>query len=92
MEDKIVKAIKVSNIFYKPYSKFNDINIYGYTFCEIIKSPNVYVIDSEDEITDNITFTFESRRYYLLNCVVHSSHEKVHVIECSHWEEKCLDE
>ncbi len=85
--------ITVNKIFYKPIIEFEAVDILGQKYHKKIVSPNLYVVDTTDEIQEgsNVEFKHDSILYTLEGISVGKSDGKV-FIECINWSEEFLSE
>jgi hypothetical protein len=75
--------IKVYNILHEPINEFENINIMGFNFISIKQQPKVFVIQTEDDISDNdnISFYYKNMIYKLEGCIVNTMDSHI-LIEC----------
>jgi hypothetical protein len=75
--------IKVNNILHEPINEFENINIMGFNFISIKQQPKVFVIQTEDDISDNdnISFYYKNMIYKLEGCIVNTMDSHI-LIEC----------
>lgn len=83
--------ITVKKIFYKPNTRIETVDIYGFKFIQQILSPSLYVVNTDDEILEGSDLEFEIDEIsYSLTCVnIVKSNGKV-FIECRDYVEKYL--
>lgn len=82
--------IKVNRIIQKPTAHYFTTNIFGISFISQIVPPNVFVIDSIDNIEENtnISFEIDSILYKLKNIQIHSI--SPYIIECRSFSEEVI--
>ncbi len=81
--------ITVNQIFFKPVIEFEVVDIFGLRYPQRVSSPNLYVVGTEDEITNgsNVEFKYNKLFYTLEDVNVVKSDGKV-FIECRYWSEE----
>ena len=86
------KSINIKKLWFKPYTKFNPIEIMGEGYFETIISPKVYILETEDVLVNdqNIEFRIDDIIYYLDGILV-TKKEGKYIIECRYWKETYID-
>lgn len=93
-ENELSKNIKISDLLYKPNSKIYKENILGVEYIGWKKSPNVYVIKTEDVIftysekpIKSLIFSHEGLKYILEDVVIMIKNGLFY-LECRNWKEE----
>jgi hypothetical protein len=87
-----MKKITINKILFKPYIKLGEkINIFGRDYNERISSVNLFVIETENEITESeIYFEFENVRYIFTKFIIDNFEGKT-FLECKEWSEEWIE-
>jgi hypothetical protein len=89
-KDKYQKII-ITDLLYKPDSEFIKTNILGLNFIGINKSPNVYVVKTNNEINSEfLKFEYKGLSYILDNVFVHKKDDLI-FLECKYWIEEIIE-
>ena len=96
-ESELPQNIKITDLLYKPNSQIYKENILGVEYIGWKKSPNVYVIKTEDVIfTDSekpiksLFFSHEGLKYVLEDVVIMVK-DGLFYLECRKWKEEVID-
>ena len=85
--------IKINKLLYKPsIIKIEEINVYGRLYHSITESPNLYVVETLEDISDineEIMFIYEDCEYTIKEFIIDELNGKW-FIECKNWEEKYI--
>ena len=76
--------IDVIDIIHEPTSEVEVVNILGFNFASIKTAPKVFVIRTNDTISENVLFYFKSKKYKLEGCIVMKVEDNI-LIECRKW-------
>jgi len=84
-----MQLITITDLIKRPSAEFIKTEIYGIGFFKRLVDPNVYVIESDDIITDkNISFIYNNILYVLQDIIIHRDEPKI--IECRYWKEEVI--
>ena len=84
-----MQLITITDLIKKPSSDLIKTEIYGINFSKRLVDPNVYVIETDDIITDkNISFIYNNILYVLQDIIIHRDEPKI--IECRYWKEEVI--
>jgi hypothetical protein len=80
--------ITVTQIFYKPIVELETIDIFGFKYIQRTLSPNLYVVETENEIPEGSDVEFKyNKLFYTLEGVSTAIHDGKTFIQCSNWTE-----
>lgn len=74
--------IFVNDVKVEPSVDFSFVDIMGVKFMSGNLPPKVFVVSTDDEISKNITFFFNNKKYELTSVVVHKEENGYFLIEC----------
>lgn len=78
--------IQIEDIFFEPTDSEIEVkNIMGINYPFIKSKPNIFVIKSNSEITNNIEFYHNDKKYKLENAAIVKKEESKMLIECRKW-------
>lgn len=65
----MTKNIHVNTIIYQPHTVYNSISFFGFEFVGRTLSPNVFVLETEEDVNDecDISFIYNDVKYTLMN-------------------------
>ena len=96
-ESELIQNIKITDLLYKPNSQIYKDNILGVEYTGWKKSPNVYVIKTDDvifseksKLIKSLTFSHEGLNYTLEDVVV-MINNGLFYLECRKWKEEVID-
>jgi hypothetical protein len=78
-------TINIIDIIYEPTTEIEVVNILGVNFPSIKSTPRVFVIKTNDTISENVSFYFKSKKYKLEGVIVTKIEDNKILIECSKW-------
>ena len=86
--------IEVSKVIYKPEIKYNAVLIGNRSFIEMVRPPNVFIIETKNDIKngDNISFFLNPQlRISIRSIFLVESSDLIKTIECRYWKDEYLD-
>ena len=89
-----LNEIKITKLLYKPKSSLVPELIYGVRFAGFQTSPKVYVVETEDDLSNltDINFKVNNILYTLNDIIEHKSCQKgTKIIECVYWKEEVIE-
>ena len=96
-ESELPQNIKIADLLYKPNSQIYKENILGVEYTGFKKSPNVYVIKTDDVIFSekgksikSLIFSHEGLKYVLEDVVIMIK-DGLFYLECRKWKEQVID-
>ena len=96
-ESELPQNIKIADLLYKPNSQIYKENILGVEYTGFKKSPNVYVIKTDDVIFSekgksikSLIFSHEGLKYVLEDVVIMIK-DGLFYLECRKWKEEVID-
>lgn len=92
-KNKNKMEISIKSIQHKPSMKVSGIEIYGRIFMEKTISPNIFVIETNDNIssTKDLTFNHNNIQYTLSDIMLHDiNNTELKMVECRTWEEEYI--
>lgn len=96
-ESELPQNIKIADLLYKPNSQIYKENILGVEYTGFKKSPNVYVIKTDDVIFSekgksikSLIFSHEGLKYVLGDVVIMIK-DGLFYLECRKWKEEVID-
>ena len=84
-----MEKIVITDLKYKPYIEFFNVEILDKVFTGLKKFPSVYVIKSDSDLSKikNLEFDWEGIRYQLTDIYEHYNHSDWKIVECAKWQE-----